>query len=460
MLVNTQGRDLELGSGGFDIVYANLTRGLGLKPPAPRPRDGAAVHARAGGRRGASRSTTGWPRSSTGSRSCAAGCTVSSPRSWRASVPGVRVAYAQLGGGALPVALSDTVRLLKTRQLLETDDRRGAVPRRRRAGRERRLGARLGEVERLRRRRVRDRPRHRRYRLGSRPRWPGGGGCGERCGGARRSRDRGRALLGRGHAGAPPRRLAPHPLGAGARARRPRGRLAGGPRPGCRARRGRRGGRRGLARRVLEPAAPAHGPRAGRRPVVLRLRLRGRPARAGPASGDGGAAPRPGRRSRHVRDVPRRRSDWRPRSSAQRSRRARPCSTRRRCTAPPRHRSAAALRGRRGHGVVATKIWTDSVEEGRAQYAAQQRLLRPRRDRAGAQPRRLARASALARGGAGRRPDRPHRRDALRCRVGSTSLEAGAAQRAVRHGPDPAQPARARVRGADPAARRRARASR
>ena len=47
----------------------------------------------------------------------------------------------------------------------------------------------------------------------------------------------------------------------------------------------------------------------------------------------------------------------------------------------------AALRGRRGHGVVATKIWTDSVEEGRAQYAAQQRLLRPGRDRAGAQPR-------------------------------------------------------------------------
>ena len=28
VLVNTQGRDLGLGSGGFDIVYANLTRGL------------------------------------------------------------------------------------------------------------------------------------------------------------------------------------------------------------------------------------------------------------------------------------------------------------------------------------------------------------------------------------------------------------------------------------------------
>ena len=34
--------------------------------------------------------------------------------------PGVRIAYAQLAGGALPVALSDTVRTLKTRRLLET----------------------------------------------------------------------------------------------------------------------------------------------------------------------------------------------------------------------------------------------------------------------------------------------------------------------------------------------------
>jgi hypothetical protein len=33
---------------------------------------------------------------------------------------GVRVAYAQLAGGALPVALSDVVRLLRTRRLLET----------------------------------------------------------------------------------------------------------------------------------------------------------------------------------------------------------------------------------------------------------------------------------------------------------------------------------------------------
>ena len=34
VLINTQARDLGLGSGGFDVVYANLTRGLGLQPSA------------------------------------------------------------------------------------------------------------------------------------------------------------------------------------------------------------------------------------------------------------------------------------------------------------------------------------------------------------------------------------------------------------------------------------------
>src|SRR5213595_3632083 len=32
VLVNVQARELELGSGGFDVLYANLTRGLGLPP--------------------------------------------------------------------------------------------------------------------------------------------------------------------------------------------------------------------------------------------------------------------------------------------------------------------------------------------------------------------------------------------------------------------------------------------
>ena len=30
VIINTQARELELGSGGFDVLYANLTRGLGL----------------------------------------------------------------------------------------------------------------------------------------------------------------------------------------------------------------------------------------------------------------------------------------------------------------------------------------------------------------------------------------------------------------------------------------------
>src|SRR4051794_18380481 len=32
VLVNVQARELALGSGGFDVVYANLTRGLDLAP--------------------------------------------------------------------------------------------------------------------------------------------------------------------------------------------------------------------------------------------------------------------------------------------------------------------------------------------------------------------------------------------------------------------------------------------
>src|SRR5918998_3748751 len=34
VLVNEQARLLALGSGGFDVLYANLTRGLGLGPEA------------------------------------------------------------------------------------------------------------------------------------------------------------------------------------------------------------------------------------------------------------------------------------------------------------------------------------------------------------------------------------------------------------------------------------------
>src|SRR5215218_7637181 len=34
VIVNVQARELGLGSGGFDVLYANLTRGLDLRPEA------------------------------------------------------------------------------------------------------------------------------------------------------------------------------------------------------------------------------------------------------------------------------------------------------------------------------------------------------------------------------------------------------------------------------------------
>jgi len=119
VLINTQARDLGLGSGGFDVVYANLTRGLGLKPPPeahvmtlPYTAGQAAVTC-VEERGQFADELDGMPVVCAGLHSQLAPVLAGIG-------PGVRVAYAQLGGGALPVALSDTVRLLKTRRLLET----------------------------------------------------------------------------------------------------------------------------------------------------------------------------------------------------------------------------------------------------------------------------------------------------------------------------------------------------
>ena len=59
-----------------------------------------------------------------------------------AALAGRRVAYVQLAGGALPVSLSDTVRALKARQLLDTAIAVSPVPRRRRPVRHRGVGTR------------------------------------------------------------------------------------------------------------------------------------------------------------------------------------------------------------------------------------------------------------------------------------------------------------------------------
>jgi hypothetical protein len=119
VLVNAQATALGLGSGGFDLLYANLTRGLELPveegahvmtlpytpgqhvtrfaeeddEPLPERIDGVPVvclglHSQLG-------------------PVCAA-------------LSGRRVAYVQVAGGALPVSLSDTVRTLKARMLVDT----------------------------------------------------------------------------------------------------------------------------------------------------------------------------------------------------------------------------------------------------------------------------------------------------------------------------------------------------
>jgi hypothetical protein len=116
VLVNVQARELGLGSGGFDVVYANLTRGLELAPEEGAhvmalpytPLQHARVHVEEGGDPTAE--LAGMPVVCCSLHSqVAPAC---------AALGGLRVAYVQLAGGALPASLSDTVRLLKERGLV------------------------------------------------------------------------------------------------------------------------------------------------------------------------------------------------------------------------------------------------------------------------------------------------------------------------------------------------------
>jgi hypothetical protein len=111
VLVNVQARELGLGSGGFDVVYANLTRGLEL--PADEgahvmalpyaPGQWAVRHAEEDGE--PAESLDGLP---------VVLCTVHSQvaPAW-AALKELKVAYVQVAGGALPLELSDAVRSLE-----------------------------------------------------------------------------------------------------------------------------------------------------------------------------------------------------------------------------------------------------------------------------------------------------------------------------------------------------------
>jgi hypothetical protein len=117
VIVNVQARELGLGSGGFDVLYANLTRGLSLPPESGAhvmklpytPLQAATRHVEEEG--ALPETIAGMP---------VVCCTVHSQVApvCAGIGAGVRVAYVQLAGGALPVSLSDTVRALRERGLL------------------------------------------------------------------------------------------------------------------------------------------------------------------------------------------------------------------------------------------------------------------------------------------------------------------------------------------------------
>ncbi|MGZ4354519.1 MAG: DUF3866 family protein, partial [Gaiellaceae bacterium] len=105
VLVNEQARLLGLGSGGFDVLHANLTRGLGLEPEPGvhvmtlpyTPVQAAVRHAEEEGE--LAESLGGMPVVCCSLHSQVAPVC--------AALAGRRVAYVQLPGGALPVSLSD-----------------------------------------------------------------------------------------------------------------------------------------------------------------------------------------------------------------------------------------------------------------------------------------------------------------------------------------------------------------
>ncbi|MEP7335181.1 MAG: DUF3866 family protein [Actinomycetota bacterium] len=117
VLVNVQARELGLGSGGFDVLHANLTRGLEL----PVDEGAHVMKLPYTSLQSARRHAEETDELASSLEGMPVVCC--SLHSQLAPVcaglgEGIRVAYVQLVGGALPVSLSDAVRELKERGLL------------------------------------------------------------------------------------------------------------------------------------------------------------------------------------------------------------------------------------------------------------------------------------------------------------------------------------------------------
>jgi hypothetical protein len=125
VIVNTQAREMELGTGGFDVLYANLTRGLDLPSESDAhvmklpytPAQNARLHAEEG--RTLPDTLAGLPVVCCSLHSQVAPVCAGIGRE-------LRVAYVQLPGGALPVSLSDAVRALREQGRVETSIAVGA----------------------------------------------------------------------------------------------------------------------------------------------------------------------------------------------------------------------------------------------------------------------------------------------------------------------------------------------
>lgn len=124
VVVNVSALDLDLGSGGFDVVHVNLTRGLAgggegdahvmklnytpLQHPV-EPVEGKSARLMSAGRESAAIPVAVLPLHGH-----------LAPAAWAATeaAPGVRVGYVQTGGGALPGSLSRDVKQLREQGLL------------------------------------------------------------------------------------------------------------------------------------------------------------------------------------------------------------------------------------------------------------------------------------------------------------------------------------------------------